>query len=258
VLPAHGRQFESVVMFRSRKSEARGRSSNPAKPEEPRKRSRLLDRLMPRHAAFIVGLVLGVLTFAVTFFITPQNSVSLGANALFIGFLFVTFLKMPHLTADYLRKHAREEDTPLVGIFLIVLLVLVASLVSLFLALSGGQSPDPFEVADSVTSVILGWFTVQAMGALHYAYEYYQVDEAPEGEEVTGGLDFQGDQDPDGFDFVYFSYTVGTSVATSDTKILTHKMRRLVTVHLVFSHLFNTIILAAAVNVLISLGGGGG
>ena len=213
---------------------------------------------MPRHAAFIVGMILGVLTFAVAFWLSPQNSISLGANGLFVGFLVVTFIKMPHLTADYLREHAREEDTPVLGIFLIVLLVLSASMVSLFLALSGGQTPDPLEVALSVVSVILGWVTVQAMGALHYAYEYYQVDDAAEGADIEGGLDFQGDADPDGFDFVYFSYTVGTSVATSDTKTESHKMRRLVTVHLIFSHLFNTIVLAAAVNVLLSLGGGGG
>ncbi len=213
---------------------------------------------MPRHAAFLVGVALGVVVLAVSLWLKPELSISLGANGLFIGFLLVTFLKLPHLSADYLREHAREEDTPVLGIFLIVFLVIVASVVSLFLALSGGQTPDPWEVAVSVTSVLLGWFTVQAMGALHYAYEYYQVEDAAEEAEFEGGLDFQGEEDPDGYDFMYFSYTVGTSVATSDTKVESHQMRRMVAVHLVFSHLFNTIILAAAVNVLLSLGGGGG
>src|SRR5690606_1102334 len=120
---------------------------------------------------------------------------------------------------------------------------------------SSGENPNPWEVVISVVSVLLGWFTVQAVGALHYAYEYYQVKDAAEGADVDGGLDFPGDSDPDGYDFIYFSYTIGTSVATSDTKIESHEMRRLVTVHLVFSHLFNTIILAAAVNVMLSLGG---
>ena len=213
---------------------------------------------MPRHAAFLVGVALGVVVLAVSLWLKPELAISLGANGLFIGFLLVTFLKLPHLSADYLREHAREEDTPVLGIFLIVFLVIVASVVSLFLALSGGQTPDPWEVAVSVTSVLLGWFTVQAMGALHYAYEYYQVEDAAEEAEFEGGLDFQGEEDPDGYDFMYFSYTVGTSVATSDTKVESHQMRRMVAVHLVFSHLFNTIILAAAVNVLLSLGGGGG
>lgn len=213
---------------------------------------------MPRHAPFYVSLILGGVTLALSLWLAPNLALGLSSNALYVGFLTLTFLKMPHLTAEYLREHAREEDTPAGGIFLIVLVVVIASVVSLFVALSGGQEPDIWEVAIGVVSVVLGWFTVQAVGALHYAYEYYQVEDAAEGADVEGGLDFQGDEDPDGFDFVYFSYTVGTSVATSDTKTESHKMRRLLTVHLVFSHLFNTIILAAAVNVLLSLGGGGG
>ena len=219
---------------------------------------RALDRLMPRHAPFYFGLVLGGLTFALSLWLVPKFAVSLGSNALFIGFLLLTFFKMPHLTAEYLREHAREEDTPAAGIFLVVLIVVVASIVSLFVALGSGDKPDPWEVTASIVSVLLGWFTVQAMGALHYAYEYYQEPATGENGAVEGGLEFQGDDDPDGYDFMYFSYTVGTSVATSDTKTTSGAMRRLVGVHLVFSHLYNTIILAAAVNVMLSLGAGGG
>lgn len=215
-----------------------------------------LDRIMPRHAPFYLGLALGGVTLALSLWLAPKFAVSLASNALFIGFLALTFVKMPHLTADFLRQHAKDEDTPAGGIFLVVLIVVVASVVSLFLALNSGQTPDPWEVTASVMSVLLGWFTVQAMGALHYAYEYYQAPDTAEGRDVEGGLDFQGDEDPDGWDFIYFSYTVGTSVATSDTKVESHMMRRLVTLHLVFSHLYNTIIMASAVNVMLSLGGG--
>lgn len=231
------------------------RSRGRAEPQQAETRNGVIDRLMPRHAPFYFSLVLAGVAFAVAVWLVPEYAVSIGANGLFIGFLLVTFIKLPHLTADYLRTHAQEEDTPAGGIFLVVLVVVVASVVSLFLALSGGQDPDPWAVAISVVSVLLGWFTVQAMGALHYAYEYYQSDEAADGADVEGGLDFQGDVDPDGYDFMYFSYTIGTSVATSDTKVESHKMRRLVGVHVVFSHLFNTILLASAVNVLMSLGG---
>ena len=73
---------------------------------------------------------------------------------------------------------------------------------------------------------------------------------------VEGGFDFPGEDAPDGAAFMYVSYTIGTSVATSDTRCTTNAMRRRVMVHLVFSHLYNTIILAAAVNVMLTLGGG--
>lgn len=216
----------------------------------------LFERIMPRHAPFYFSLIIGGLTLAVTLWLIPAFAISLASNVLFVVFLVLTFIKLPHLTAEYLRDHAQEEDTPVGGIFLIVFIVVLASVVSLFLALNGGGQPDPWEVAASMASVLLGWFTVQAMAALHYAYEYYLAPESSGDGGVVGGLGFRGQELPDGFDFMYFSYTVGTSVATSDTTVESHQMRRMVAVHLVFSHLFNTIILAAAVNVLLSLGGG--
>lgn len=219
-----------------------------------------VDRIMPRHAPFKVSLVLGAVTLVGTVLWLPAYALGLASNVLFLTYLVLAFIKLPYLTADYLQDNAREEDTPAVGIFLIVLIVVVASLVSLFLALNSGAEPEPWEVANSLASVLLGWFTVQALGAFHYAYEYYQVANDADKEDETGlegGLDFPGEQRPDGTAFMYFSYTIGTSVATSDTKVTSNAMRRRVGVHLVFSHLFNTIILAAAVNVLMSLGSGG-
>lgn len=220
-----------------------------------RKRHFLLERAMPRHAPFYGGLVLGGVVLSVSWLLIPVFAVSLASNALFIGFLALTFIKMPHLTADYLKGHASDEDTPVGGIFLVVVIVVIASVVSLFLALNSGAKPDPWEVAASLASVVLGWFTIQAMAALHYAYEYYQAPNSNGTGGILGGLGFRGQVEPDGFDFIYFAYAIGTSVATSDTTVESHKMRRLVTIHMVFSHLFNTIILAAAVNVLLSLGG---
>lgn len=225
---------------------------------EDRSRHPALARLQPRHATLYVGLGLGLACFLAALWLSPPLAFGIGAIGVFVGFLGATALKLPHLTADYLRKHARDEDTPAVGIIGIVLLVVMASVVSLILALNSGGEPDPLEVALGVTSVLLGWFTVQAMGALHYAYEFYQAPEEGSDREVEGGFDFPGDEDPDGVAFMYYSFTIGTSVATSDTKVTTNRMRQQVLLHLVFSHLFNTIILAAVVNVLLSLGGGGG
>lgn len=210
--------------------------------------------VMPRHAPFYFGLLVGIVGLVASLLLLPKYAVSVGANCLFAGYLLLSFLKLPYLTADYLQEHAREEDTPGTGILLIVLIVIVASVVSLFLALNQDSGAEPGAIVASIASVILGWFTVQVMGALHYAYEYYQAPEGGRSKKVEGGLVFPGDEAPDGIAFLYFSFTVGTSVATSDTKVSTNSMRRRVMVHLIFSHFYNTILLAAAVNVL--FGGG--
>ena len=220
----------------------------------------LRQRLMPRHAQAYAGLVAGGVVLAVSLWLAPKHAVGLSSNTLFVVFLALTFVKLPHLTASYLQDHARDEDTPAAGIFAIVLIVVIASIVSLTLALASGDKPDPVEVALGVASVILGWFTVQALGALHYAYEYYQAPEEghDEKQKNAGGLQFPGSERPDGVAFMYFAYTVGTSVATSDVKVASNTMRRRVGVHLVFSHLYNTLLLASAVNVMLSHGSGTG
>ncbi|MBB4051377.1 putative membrane protein [Devosia subaequoris] len=222
--------------------------------------SLLRRRILPRHAQSYAGLIAGSAVLTLSLWLAPKYAIGFSSNALFAVFLALTFLKVPMLTADYLQENARAEDTPAAGIFAIVSLVVLASVVSLTLALANGGKPDPIAVTLGVASVVLGWFTVQALGALHYAYEYYQAPEEghDEKQENAGGLQFPGDEKPDAVAFMYFSYTVGTSVATSDVKIASNTMRRRVVVHLVFSHLYNTLLLASAVNVMLSLGGGGG
>lgn len=224
-----------------------------SKPKE-----KLLARIMPRHAHFYAGIALGLIALAVAFWLAPELAIPIGSNVFFVSYLGLSLLKLPALTADYLRDHARDEDAPAGGLFLVMIVVAIASLVSLFIALSDSQ-PDVFEVVLCVASVILGWFTIHAACAFHYAYEYYQMPEANDrGEKgIVGGLGFPGDEEPDGFAFFYFSFAVGSSVATSDTKVTSNTMRRRVGVHSVLSHLYNTIILASAVNVVMALGGGG-
>ncbi|NMA97582.1 MAG: DUF1345 domain-containing protein [Phyllobacteriaceae bacterium] len=228
----------------------------PAAPKSKPVHQPLLDRIMPRHAPFYIGFGAGLLALAISLWLVPTFAVPIAANALFIAYLAVGYFKLPILTADYLRDHAKDEDAPSGGLFLLVFIVIAASVGSLFLAL-GDSEPDVIEVALCIASVLLGWFTVQAVGAFHYAYEYYQAPEEGKKQRggVAGGLDFPGDDEPDGSAFMYFSYTIGTSVATSDTKVTSNAMRRRVIFHVVFAHLYNTIILAAAVNVMLTLGG---
>jgi uncharacterized membrane protein len=218
----------------------------------------LFGRIMPRHAPFYIGLATGILAAGISWWFAPEFAVLIGANALFAAYLALSFIKLPQLSVAYLKVHARDEDPPSGGLFFVVAAVVVTSIVSLFLALNSDK-PQAVEVILSLSSVLLGWFTVQTVGATHYAYEYYQAPETSGQSKraVVGGLDFPGDEEPDGTAFMYFSYTVGTSVATSDTKVTSNSMRRRVVFHLVFSHLYNTFILAAAVNVMLALGGGG-
>lgn len=65
---------------------------------------------------------------------------------------------------------------------------------------------------------------------------------------LLGGLDFPGTDHPDLTEFLYFSFTIGTSFAVSDVDVRTAPMRRRVMVHSVIGFLFNAALPAVAVD----------
>ncbi len=54
-------------------------------------------------------------------------------------------------------------------------------------------------------------------------------------------------------DFLYFAFVIGMTAQTSDVAITTTAMRNFNLVHGIVSFLFNTVLVAAAVNVAVTL-----
>ncbi len=210
-----------------------------------------------RHRGFYISLGLGVVAGLVALILSRSMALVVGVNVFFVAYLALTALAAPRLTAEFLKKHAAEEDAPAGFILLVMFAAVVVSAVSLFFVLWGGSDFAPVQLGLGVTSVVLGWFATHTMWALHYAFEYYQAPEASPGKSkkdaVVGGLDFPGDDDPDGIAFIYFAYVVGMTAQTSDTCVTSNAMRKLVTLQGVFSFFFNTVLVAAAVNIVVSL-----
>lgn len=199
-----------------------------------------------------IGAVAGIVALLLKF----SLAYSIGANAFFVAYIAIVLWHMPRLTADYLSKNARATDQPVGIIFIVTLLVIGVAVVSLFQLINSKESPDPFGLFFSLSSVPLGWFTLQAMTALHYAHVYWMDDEGQKSAKKVpvGGLEFPGKDRPDGWDFLYFAATIGMTFQTSDTEITTTELRRIVLLHAVISFFFNTVIVAAAVNLAVSLG----
>ncbi|MGJ5674349.1 MAG: DUF1345 domain-containing protein [Nostochopsis sp.] len=70
---------------------------------------------------------------------------------------------------------------------------------------------------------------------LHYATCYYRPEQISQGEEYTKGLDFPGEEEPNYWDFMYFSFTLGMTAQTSDVSITSLLMRQLVLGHAIVS-----------------------
>ncbi len=93
----------------------------------------------------------------------------------------------------------------------------------------------------------MSWFFVHTIMTLHYAHDHYSP-------RAGGRLEFPDKPpEPSYGDFLYFAFTIGAAAQTSDVTIASPRIRRVVLLHTVLSFLFNTTILALAVNVGASL-----
>ena len=207
-----------------------------------------------RHWNFYLAVAAGILaaTFSLAFaaHLFPAVAVSVFS----IVYLALTAHGMPKLTPDYLRSNAGDEDAPPLVVFLLTIGIVIYATVAMFMTVNA-KSPHAIDLGLGVLSVALSWLMIHAMWGMHYAWEYYKKPEHPAGEHAqVGGLAFPGEQEPDGMDFIYFSLTVAMTDQTSDTDVTTRAMRRVVSGHSLFSYFFNTVVVAAAVNIVVSLG----
>ncbi|WP_137930976.1 DUF1345 domain-containing protein [Mesorhizobium comanense] len=218
-----------------------------------------IDKPMQRHMLFAASACLGVLALLVALLLHAPLAYSIGANAFFAAYVILVVSQMPKFTGKYLSKNARAADQPVLVIFAVTLIVVIVAVISLFLLINQKDKGHPFELVFALMSIPLGWFTIHAMAALHYAHVYWmdgdEVDAKTKKKVPVGGLLFPGDKRPEGWDFLYFSAVIGMTAQTADTNISTTHMRCVVLVHSILSFFFNTVIVAAAVNLAVSLGG---
>ncbi len=216
---------------------------------------------LARHLQFVIAAACGLVAAVAAGFLGARLAFPVGADVAFAVYCALILREMPKLTADYLSKRARAADLPVLLIFIITAAVVAASILSLFQVINSKGSPHAVELACALLAIPLGWFTIHAMTALHYAHIYWiDDDETDSGSKSkktpVGGLVFAGKDRPEGWDFLYFSTTIGMTSQTSDTEVSTTQMRRIVLLHSVVSFFFNTVIVAAAVNLAVSLGAG--
>ena len=164
-------------------------------------------------------------------------------------YLLVTLRMMLKTSTQNILQRARDLDESKWVIMCAVLVAVLVCLVGIVVQLSQTHSQVLWlEVEDivlTIATIFSTWLLMHTMFAIHYAHDYYLAksrDEEP-------GLDFPKTEQPDYFDFIYFSYIVGTSAQTADTAVTSRLMRRLNIFHCVLSFAFNTVILAIAINV---------
>ncbi len=213
-----------------------------------------------RRRAFYIAAAAGIAGLLMGFWLARNLAPVLGADVFFLTYLVLALFGFPKLTPDYLRRNADSADEPVSVIFLVTLATVGVAVVSLFILINRQGNPDPLAFWLTLSSVPLGWLTIHTMAALHYAHLYWQPETAEEEKstahrrDAREGLEFPGTKNPGGPDFLYFSYTIGMTAQTSDVEVTNSAMRMVCVIHSVISFFFNTVLVAAAVNVAVSLG----
>jgi uncharacterized membrane protein len=170
--------------------------------------------------------------------------------ALYLG---ITAFIIVGASPERVRQRARLVDPRR---WVILAIIVTAAAVSL-VALGSTLQPEAHETAAALVArltlagltVVASWTVTHTVFALHYAHHYYGDGPAP-GDDDRGGLAFPGNEPPDYWDFLYFSFVVGMTCQVSDVQVTSRTMRRITLAHGVLSFLFNTVILALSVNLL--------
>ena len=104
------------------------------------------------------------------------------------------------------------------------------------------------KVVGAVLTILISWVFLHTLFTIHYAHHFYGGADEESGLKFPDGID-----EPGYWDFLYFSFTIGVAAQTADVAVSSTSMRKLTLLHAVLSFLFNTTILALAINVGASL-----
>jgi uncharacterized membrane protein len=148
------------------------------------------------------------------------------------------------------RGHAATQDPGRRTVGVLVIVTSAVSLLATAVILRQARACPPamreLFVALCILAVAAAWVLTHTAYALRYAHLYYRDDQ-----EGVGGLSLPGDAAPAYLDFAYFAFTIGMCFQVSDVAISSPQIRRAVLGHSVLSFLYNTAILATAINLAV-------
>ena len=164
-------------------------------------------------------------------------------------YLLMALGMMARSDIDQIRYRAALQDEGEIVILALTTLTALVSLAGIMAVLSAAKALHGHREWQHIglagMTVLLSWTFLHTMFAVRYAHEYYAGSE----DEPAQGLEFPGHEPPDYWDFMYYSFVIGTACATADVNITSKNMRRLTTLHCIVAFFFNTTILALTVNI---------
>jgi uncharacterized membrane protein len=173
----------------------------------------------------------------------------LGFDAGAMIFLVGMLVMFNRSTVEHMRHQARVQDAGRWGILWSAVGLTAVVLVALGTELHAAKSGGVFAIASAGVSIVLSWLFMNVMFAVHYAHGFYG-----DYSSQHRGLEFPGKEQPDYWDFAYFSIVIGMTFQVSDVQITSRTLRRIVIAHSVIAFFFNMFIIAVTVNIVAGQG----
>jgi uncharacterized membrane protein len=187
----------------------------------------------------------------------PASRFMIAADRGIFVFLVSVWLMMMRATPEGKRRRAKLEDEGRCTVLFLGVTVAVAILIAIVVELHGLKDLRPalagLHVALAAATILLSWFFMNTIFALHYAYGYYGDADPSSSYEPREGFVLPGRPIPDYWDFLYFSFVVGMTVQVSDVQIEDHTLRREVLAHGVLAFFFNVVVVALTINIVAGL-----
>ncbi|MET0746733.1 MAG: DUF1345 domain-containing protein [Rhizobium sp.] len=204
-----------------------------------------------------LSVVLAVLTSVIVFGLMTSRQFNAGNflaswNWGAVVYIVFTWYRMLRSNVSRIRERAADTDFSDVLVLCLSILAALASIGGIGIELSGVKNAPAAEaLANAGTAfltILISWIFLHTLFTTHYAHHFYADDSG------KPPIRFPDDiEEPNYWDFLYFTFTIGVASQTADVALASTSMRKLALLHSVLSFLFNTTILALAINVGASL-----
>ena len=214
------------------------------------KRISIGNRIAP--ARFVIFFAMLFVTIGVATMVAPWwRSVMLGFNISALVFIGSCY-RLYDDEAGEMRKVAEANDANRAVLLFLAFALAIVILVAVGSEMSSAKTAGAIDIAITISTLLIAWFFGNTVYALHYAHLFYTADD---GGKDRAGIKFPGnDKTPTFSDFVYFAFTIGAALSTSDTDITSPHIRKVATAHCIVAFIFNVGVFALTVNMLAGKG----
>lgn len=207
------------------------------------------NRIAPTR--FLIFFLMLAASIAAATLIAPWwRSVMCGFDVSAVTFILAC-IPLYNDTPVQMRKAAEANDANRAILLFLAFALTLVILVAVGSEMASSKRSGLFDVALTISTLLIAWFFANTVYALHYAHLFYTADD---GGKDRAGLSFPSDSGKDRApifpDFVYFSFTVGSALSTSDVNVTSPHIRKVVTAHTIAAFIYNVGVFALTVNMV--------